>query len=88
MEDKLNRLRKEINKIDKDVFRLLKKRLNIAIDIWKIRKPLGMKIKDPKREKEIIEKVIKESGIDKKFVKRYYRLLFKETRRIQKKSVK
>ena len=80
---KLNNLRNQVDKLDKELTKLLKKRFQIAIEIWKIKKPLGMKIKNPKREREIIDKVTKESGFSKKFVKKLYNTLFEESRRIQ-----
>jgi monofunctional chorismate mutase len=79
----LNKLRKEVDKLDKEMITLLKKRFKIAIEIWKIKKPLGMKIKNPKREKEIIDNFAKESGFNKKFVKELYNIIFIESRRLQ-----
>jgi chorismate mutase/prephenate dehydratase len=87
-EENLNKLRSEVDNLDKDMIKLFKKRFLLAIEIWKIKKPLGMKIKNPQREKEIIEKVTLESGFPKSFVKKLYNLLFVETRKIQRKAVK
>ena len=88
MENNLANLRKEVDKLDYDIIKLLKKRFELAIKIWRIKKPLGMKIKNQKREKEIIEGIIKKSGFDRKFVNKLYNNLFEESRRIQNKSVK
>jgi chorismate mutase len=88
MENNLVNLRKEVDKLDLDMIKLLKKRFELAIKIWKIKKPLGMKIKNSKREKEIIHGIVKRSSFDKKFVTKLYNNLFEESRRIQNKSVK
>jgi chorismate mutase len=88
MENNLMSLRKEVDKLDYDLIKLFRKRFELAIKIWKIKKPLGMKIKNPKREKEIIESIVKKSGFDKNFVNKLYNNIFEESRRIQNKSVK
>ncbi len=77
-------LRKQMDKIDKRIFYLLKKRFQISIELGKIKKKNDMKIRDIKRENKIIKNKIKSSGLDKKFIKDLYRLIFKESRRLQK----
>ncbi|MFA5855749.1 MAG: chorismate mutase [Candidatus Pacearchaeota archaeon] len=84
----LKKLRNEVDILDKELIKYFKKRFEIAKKIWKIKKPLGMKIKNSKREMEIIEKVTKESGFDKRFVKKLYNFIFEETRKVQRKAVK
>jgi len=89
MKDKeLKKLRAEVDKLDLEMIELFKKRFVIAKKIWKIKKPLGMKIKNPKREKEIIDNFTKKSGFNKNFVKKLFNIIFEESRRIQKNSVK
>ena len=80
--------RKEVDRLDLDLIKLFKKRFELAIKIWEIKKPLGMKIKNSKREKEIINGIVKRSGFDKKFVTKLYNNIFEESRKIQKNSVK
>jgi chorismate mutase / prephenate dehydratase len=87
-EDKLTELRNEVDNLDKEMIRLFKKRFEIAVEIWRIKKPLGMKIKNEKREREIIDSVVKESGFNRSFVEKLYNMLFVETRKVQKKAVK
>ena len=85
-EDKLNSLRKEVDALDKEMIGLLKKRFKLAIDIWEIKKPLGMKIKNSRREKEIIDRITRESGFNRRFVKKLCNIIFKESRRIQREA--
>jgi len=78
------KLRKEINKIDRETIRLLRKRFKISRSIGYYKKKNKLKIRDLKRENKIIEEKIKESKLNKVFVKNLYNLIFKESRRIQK----
>ncbi len=87
-EKKLKNLREQVDKLDKELINLLKERFDLAVDIWKIKKPLGMKIKNPKREKEIIDNVSLESGLSEFFVRKLYNVIFAESRRLQRKFVK
>jgi len=51
----LKKKRKEIDLIDQKLLTLLNQRLRIAEEIGKIKKGMGEKIYDPKREKEILD---------------------------------
>ena len=88
LKNKLISYRNDVDRLDKELIKLFKKRFLLALKIWKIKKPLKMKIKNPKREKEIIDKITKESGFNRKFVKRLYSVIFEESRIIQKQGVK
>ncbi len=87
-EEKLKELRDEVDNLDKEMVKLFKRRFDLAIEIWKIKKPLGMKIKNEKREEEIIDKVTEESGFNRVFVKKLYNNIFQESRRLQRNAVK
>ena len=54
---KLEKKRKGIDLIDQKLLTLLNQRLRIALEIGKIKKEMGKKIYDPKREKEVLEKL-------------------------------
>jgi len=49
--------RKKIDLIDRKLLSLLNQRLRIALEIGKIKKQMGTKIYDPKREKEVLERL-------------------------------
>lgn len=49
--------RREIDVIDRKLLALLNKRLRRALEIGKIKRQMGMEIYDPKREREVLEKL-------------------------------
>ena len=53
----LKKKRKEMDLIDQKLLTLLNQRLRIALGIGKIKKGIGKKIYDPKREKEVLERL-------------------------------
>jgi chorismate mutase-like protein len=53
----LKKKRKEIDLIDQKLLTLLNQRLRIVEEIGKIKKGMGKKIYDPKREKEILDRL-------------------------------
>jgi len=55
--NKLKGKRKKIDLIDRKLLSLLNQRLRIALEIGKVKKQMGKKIYDPKREKEILERL-------------------------------
>jgi chorismate mutase-like protein len=55
--DKLKEKRRKIDLIDRKLLSLLNQRLRIALEIGKVKKQMGETIYDPKREKEILEKL-------------------------------
>jgi chorismate mutase len=57
LSQKLKQKRKKINLLDQKLLSLLNHRLRIALEIGKIKKELGKKIYDPKREKEVLERL-------------------------------
>lgn len=54
----LEELRKEINKINKDILDLLVKRGKIATQIKTVKEQLGLPFHDPKREQEILDELV------------------------------
>lgn len=57
--EKLQKLRKEIDEIDRGILRLLNERARIALEIAEIKKNKGLVFYDPTREKNIIENLLK-----------------------------
>jgi chorismate mutase len=54
---KLKTKRKVLDLIDQKLLTLLNHRLRIALEIGKIKTEMGKKIYDPKREKEVLERL-------------------------------
>lgn len=57
LSQKLKKKRKEINLLDLKLLTLLNQRLRMALEIGKIKKGMGKKIDDPRREKEVLERL-------------------------------
>jgi chorismate mutase-like protein len=57
LSQKLRDRRRKIDLVDRKLLPLLNQRLRIAQEIGKVKKEMGKKIYDPKREKEILEKL-------------------------------
>jgi chorismate mutase len=53
----LKEKRKKIDLIDRKLLGLLNQRLRTALEIGKVKKEMGKKIYDPKREKEVLERL-------------------------------
>ncbi len=61
LSQKLNKMREKINLLDQKLLTLLNQRLHIALEIGKIKKEMGKKIYDPKREKEVLERLTRKN---------------------------
>jgi chorismate mutase len=81
---KIDFYRKKINNIDSKILNLLKERFENSKKIGRIKKKKGMKVLDKKREKEIVKGLIEKSNLNKKFIKKIYSIIFRESRRLQK----
>ena len=53
----MNRIRREIDKIDDKIFKLLKQRLSKAKKIGQLKKYMKVKVNDDEREQEILDKL-------------------------------
>jgi chorismate mutase/prephenate dehydratase len=56
---KLKKKRKNIDLIDRKLLNLLNQRLRLAIEVGNIKKKMGEKIRDPRREEEVLERLKK-----------------------------
>jgi chorismate mutase/prephenate dehydratase len=61
LEEDLKRLREEIDQLDDKLVELLNKRGNIVIQIGELKEKLKLKVFQPEREKEVIERLSKKS---------------------------
>ncbi len=55
LSEKLKHERKKIDLVDRELLNLLNRRLRIALEARKIKKRMGKKLYDLKREKEVLE---------------------------------
>ena len=65
----LEKYRKEIERIDKDLAKLINERMNISLKIGEFKKTNGISVFDPKREEEL--KNINVAKVEKRFQKAY-----------------
>ena len=80
-EKQLQKVRKRIDGVDKQIVKHVSKRLRLAILAGEIKHKSGIKFEDRKRIKEVIKNVAKESKkqkINPKVTKEIYRLLLKK----------
>ncbi len=83
----LKRKRKEIDLIDRKLLDLLNQRLCIAMEIGRIKKEMGEKIHDSKRETEVLERVrTRNKGpLKEKDLKKIFKTIMGISRRSQNK---
>mgnify|MGYP001609570946 FL=1 len=89
--EKLQKIRNTIEKTDRQIIKLLKKRFELSGIMAKEKIGKGMKILDKLREKELHEfygKTAKAMGISEKFIKNLFNIIFTESRRKQIQSSK
>lgn len=81
----LKEKRKKIDLIDRKLLKLLNQRLHVALEIGKIKKEMGEKVYDPKREKEVLRRLkIKNRGLLKeKDLEKVFRTMMKVCRGVQ-----
>jgi chorismate mutase/prephenate dehydratase len=84
--EKLKDRRKKIDLIDRRLLKLLNQRLHVALEIGKIKKEMGEKVYDPKREKAVLRRLkIKNRGpLKEKDLEKMFRTIMKVCRRFQK----
>lgn len=83
MSDELEKLRKEIDRADRNLLKAWEERRKVSGKIGKYKKKNGMKVIDRKREKKVIEEKTKFTKIDPKSVKKLYSVIIKDSRGLQ-----
>jgi chorismate mutase-like protein len=81
----LKKERVKIDLIDQKLLTLLNQRLRIALEIGKIKKEMGKKIYDPRREKEILDRLNRNNRgpLNGKDLKKIFTTVMKTCREIQ-----
>lgn len=86
MNDKINKLREEIDKLDEFLVYLLFKRLELVEKIGELKKKYNIPLYVPEREKEIIKKCIefsKNFNLSNKFIELIFKTVFNESKLIE-----
>lgn len=84
--EKLSDLRKEVDRLDEEILRLLKERLDIVKRIGEMKAREKIPVWDPAREKEVLRKIQEKAqrlGINPKDVEAVYREVIGMSRRVQ-----
>jgi len=87
--NKLNKLRKNVDKVDEKILKLLSKRLSLSKIIGNYKNINKIKFEDKNRENQIINKLssdFKNSNLDKLFIKEIYGIIFKKSKKIMSKK--
>jgi chorismate mutase len=82
---KLKKKRKELNLLDQRLLTLLNQRLRMALEIGKIKKEMEKKIYDPRREKEILDRLKRKNKgpLKEEDLKKIFTTIMKVCRRSQ-----
>lgn len=84
--DIIDKLRREIDKIDQELIHLLEQRNRLSRDIGHLKKTPQMEIKDPGRESELfarLEKLAGDHNLDRDFIFKVWRNILDESYRVQ-----
>jgi len=68
-------LRDRIDKIDREIVKLLEKRIEIVREIGRLKRDTGAEIFDPERERDVLRNVSNSTRLDKRFVMDMFRLI-------------
>jgi chorismate mutase len=82
---KLKTKRKVLDLIDQKLLTLLNQRLRIALEIGKIKKAMSKKIYDPRREKEVLERLKRKNigSLKEEDLKKIFKTIMKICRQSQ-----
>lgn len=83
----LPELREEIDRIDREIIGLIRKRFEIVSEVAKLKKETSADIEDSEREAQIIENCTRESRgeLSETFIEELMRFIIKESKKIQEK---
>ena len=79
-------LRRNIDKLDRQIIKLIAQRLNVVKKIGETKMRQKVKVFDKNREIEVlarVKKLAKVSEIDPRFIERIFKLIIKASKRIQ-----
>lgn len=82
--EKMEKYRSEIEALDEKVFKLLEKRFEVVIKVGEYKKLNSLPIRNIEREKLLIEKAAKKTILKRKFIEKFYQLLFEYAYDIEK----
>jgi len=80
--------RRKIDEIDRKLVELLNERSRCAIEIGRIKHDLNLRVYDPEREREILERIKETNGgpLDDEGLQRLFERVIDECRRIERRE--
>jgi chorismate mutase-like protein len=80
--------RRKIDEIDRQLVALLNERTRCAIEIGKIKHDLNLRVYDPEREREILQRIKETNGgpLDDEGLQRLFERVIDECRRIERRE--
>jgi len=86
MQEKLKKLRDEIDKIDEELLRLINERLSLAQEIGKLKRSVGEEFFAPEREKKILQRLVRlnKGPLNEQALRAIFREIISATRLLQK----
>ena len=76
MEDKIKKLRQELDIIDDNIAKLIASRVEIGREIVKLKREAGLPKDDKNRENEILERISKPNSQVERLLKELYKRIF------------
>lgn len=83
-DNKFEEIRNKIDETDKRLLNILEKRFELSREMAMYKLVNNLPVKDNKRERQIINDRIDSSVLDKKFLKKIFREILRESKKIQK----
>ena len=72
----MNKIREEIDKIDKEILKLLEKRFDAVLDVSAKKEQQGLLVRDFEREQEVLKKI--EKGTKNKYYQEYTKKIYED----------
>lgn len=81
----LDRLRKQIDRIDGQLLRLLNRRALTAVSVGRLKKRHGLPVLDERREKDVLRRLAasRQGPLTPSAVRRIFQVILQESRKIQ-----
>ena len=85
MDKRILELRQQIDELDEEIILLLKNRMGVSKEVGKLKEELDIPVEDKKREKEIIDRLTQQAGLNlsEQQLIRIFAAVFKSSKQIQ-----
>lgn len=86
----IQKWRKQIDGIDRELLRLLNRRARLALRVGAVKKMAGLGLRDPAREREILRHVVRlnPGPLDERAVADLFRRIIRESRRLEARALR